>query len=55
MAHCWGRSEEILVGDKNHIHVWEQGSMASVGRYECIIAVFSFFKIIAASLYSLGF
>jgi len=33
MVHCWGRSEEALVGDKSHIHGWEQGSIAGVSRF----------------------
>jgi threonine aldolase len=30
MAHCSGRSEEVIVGDKSHIFVLEQGNVAHV-------------------------
>jgi threonine aldolase len=30
MAHCWGRGEEIILGDRSHIHVYEQGGVAQV-------------------------
>lgn len=30
MAHCTGRGEEILVGDKAHIILWEQGGVAQI-------------------------
>ena len=26
MAHCWGRGAEVLLGDKSHIHIYEQAS-----------------------------
>ena len=34
MAHCWGRSLEMLLGDASHIHIYEQGSAAQVGAGE---------------------
>ena len=30
LAHCSGRSEEIIVGDKSHIFDFEQGNVAHV-------------------------
>ena len=30
MTHCWGRGEEVILGDKSHIHYWEQGGIAQV-------------------------
>ena len=31
MTHCWGRGQEIILGDKSHIHLYEQGSIAQFG------------------------
>ncbi|TRY80568.1 hypothetical protein TCAL_04559 [Tigriopus californicus] len=31
MAHCWGRGLEIMVGDKSHIYIYEQGNVAQFG------------------------
>ena len=31
MVHCWNRGAEIILGDKSHIHVYEQGSIAQFG------------------------
>lgn len=33
MSHCWGRGQEILVGDKSHIHCYEQGGCSQVGFF----------------------
>ena len=30
MSHTWGRGMEILVGDKSHIYIYEQGNVAQV-------------------------
>lgn len=30
MSHCWGRGQEMLLGDKSHIHVYEQGGCAQL-------------------------
>ena len=30
MSHCWGRGLEIILGDKSHIHNYEQGGIAQV-------------------------
>lgn len=30
MAHCPGRGEEVLLGHKSHVHVYEQGNIASL-------------------------
>ena len=30
MTHCWGRGQEIILGDKAHIHLYEQGNIAQV-------------------------
>lgn len=30
MTHCWGRGQEIILGDKSHIHLYEQGNIAQV-------------------------
>ncbi len=30
MAHCYERGLEMLVGDKTHIHIYEQGTAATV-------------------------
>ena len=30
MTHCWGRGLEIILGDKAHIHLYEQGNIAQV-------------------------
>ena len=30
MTHCWGRGAEVILGDKSHIHVYEQGGIAQV-------------------------
>ena len=32
MSHCWGRGQEIILGDKSHIHNYEQGGIAQVIR-----------------------
>lgn len=32
MTHCWGRGEEVLVGDKSHIVQFEQGGSAHLGN-----------------------
>ena len=31
MCHASGRGEEVILGDRSHISVWEQGNIASVG------------------------
>ena len=31
MAHCWGRGAEVLLGDRSHIHIYEQGGVAQLG------------------------
>jgi len=31
LAHCWGRGAEILIGDRSHIHIYEQGGVAQLG------------------------
>jgi len=31
LAHCWGRGAELLVGDKAHIHIYEQGGVSQLG------------------------
>lgn len=31
MSHCWGRGLEVLVGDKSHIYIYEQGNVAQFG------------------------
>mmetsp|Transcript_76380 Transcript_76380/g.196703 ORF Transcript_76380/g.196703 Transcript_76380/m.196703 type:complete len:377 (+) Transcript_76380:79-1209(+) len=31
LAHCWQRGSEIIVGDRAHIHIWEQGGCAQFG------------------------
>lgn len=31
MAHCDGRGEEILVGDRSHISLYEQGNVSTIG------------------------
>jgi len=31
MVHCWGRGLEIILGDRSHIHVYEQGTIAQFG------------------------
>ena len=31
LAHCWGRGAELLLGDKSHIHIYEQGGVAQLG------------------------
>ena len=31
LVHCWNRGGEIILGDKSHIHVYEQGSIAQFG------------------------
>lgn len=31
MAHCSGRGEEILVGDRSHISLYEQGNVSTIG------------------------
>lgn len=31
MAHCFGRGEEVLLGDSSHISVYEQGGIAQLG------------------------
>ena len=30
MAHCWGRGAEVLLGDRSHIHIYEQGGVAQL-------------------------
>ena len=30
MTHCWGRGLEIILGDKSHIQLYEQGNIAQV-------------------------
>lgn len=31
LAHCWERGAELLVGDKAHIHIYEQGGISQLG------------------------
>ena len=31
LAHCWGRGGELLLGDRSHIHIYEQGGVAQLG------------------------
>ena len=38
MVHCTGRDSEILVGDKSHIHLYEQGSCATIAGTSDVIA-----------------
>jgi threonine aldolase len=49
LAHCWGRGNEVLLGDQSHIHIYEQGGIAQVRSNTC-------FKIIPLSelLFSLA-
>ena len=30
MVHCNERGSEIIVGDKSHFHLWEQGGIGQV-------------------------
>lgn len=30
LCHC-GRGDEILLGDRSHIYLWEQGGVSSLG------------------------
>ena len=30
MAHCWERGAEVLLGDRSHIHIYEQGGVAQM-------------------------
>ena len=30
MSHCHDRSQEVLLGDQSHIHIYEQGGLAQV-------------------------
>ena len=32
MCHCWGRGEEVLLGDKSHMSLFEQGGIAQIGN-----------------------
>lgn len=32
MVHCSERGAEIIVGDKSHLNMWEQGGIAQVGH-----------------------
>ena len=32
MTHCWGRGEEMLLGDQSHIATYEQGGLAQIGH-----------------------
>ena len=34
MTHCWGRGQEIILGDKAHIHLYEQGNIAQVSTHK---------------------
>ena len=36
MAHCPGRGDEILVGDKAHMTLFEQGGIAQVSSVNCM-------------------
>ena len=31
LAHCWERGAELLLGDRSHIHIYEQGGVAQLG------------------------
>jgi len=31
LSHCWERGAELLLGDKSHIHIYEQGGVAQLG------------------------
>lgn len=33
MSHCYERGSEIIVGDKSHFNLWEQGGASQVYRY----------------------
>ena len=33
MAHCDERGCDIIVGDKSHINLWEQGGISQVSEY----------------------
>ena len=33
MSHCWGRGMEVILGDKCHIHNYEQGGIAHVSVF----------------------
>lgn len=30
MSHCYERGSEIIVGDKSHFNLWEQGGVSQV-------------------------
>ena len=38
LAHCSGRGEEIITGDKSHIFLLEQGNVAQVSESQCRIS-----------------
>ena len=40
MTHCWGRGEEIILGDKSHIHIYEQGGIAQVKKQCTAVATY---------------
>merc|ERR1711892_344320 len=31
LSHCWERGAELLLGDRSHIHIYEQGGVAQLG------------------------
>ena len=31
LAHCWSRGQEVILGDKSHIHLLEQGGISQFG------------------------
>lgn len=51
MAHCQ-RGEEIIVGQTNHIHRWEQGNYAQLAGNCVIIVDFRRFVFRSVSYYS---
>ena len=40
MVHCWGRGQEIILGDRSHIHLYEQGTIAQFGGGESKNAIY---------------
>ena len=30
LSHCWGRGWEVILGDKSHLILFEQGGMSQV-------------------------
>jgi hypothetical protein len=45
MVHCYERGSDIIVGDRSHLNLWEQGGLSQVLEIDLIFCEAIFFAI----------